>query len=188
MEITFYRKLANKVADAVIEDKPYTETEIKKIRYGLVCIFSDMYKFIIYLIVFSVFSLAGEFLTAFLGLMLLRPYLGGFHSKSELLCIFLSLCIFLASIALGNLNIVPWYIQVVFMFLFPITGFSISPVKVNKIEKGDIRSKLLTGILTLAVLLLDFYLIPGQILLWSVIVTYFFALFQLLKNFYIYNK
>lgn len=56
MEITFYRTLANKVANAVVANQEYSEEDEKRIRYGLVCIFSDLYKFIL-LLIHTIFQL-----------------------------------------------------------------------------------------------------------------------------------
>lgn len=98
MEITFYRTLANKVANAVVANQEYSEEDEKRIRYGLVCIFSDLYKFILLLIVFSIFSLTKEFFIAFISFLLLRPFLAGYHAKNELVCIFMSFSTILISI------------------------------------------------------------------------------------------
>lgn len=183
MEITFYRKLANKLADAVVDNQEYSAGEIKRIRYGLVCIFSDLYKFILFLIIFSIFSLTNEFLIAFIGMLLLRPFLAGFHAKNELTCIFMSFTTMLISIMVGDMNILPSYIQVLLIFLLPVIGVIIAPVRVKKTEnKNTVGLKLLTGIITTAVLLINYYLLSTQILLISVIIIYLLALYQLLKN------
>lgn len=182
MEITFYRKLADKVTGAVVQNQSYSDSEIKKIRYGLVCIFSDLYKFILYLIIFSVFSLTTEFFIAFIGIMLLRPFLGGYHSKNEVICIFMSFGTLLVSILLGNKNIIPDNLHLILIFLLPLVGALIAPVRVKKAEEKKSKYKLLTVVLTAFSLLVDYLLLKNQILLVSVLLIYFLALYQYAKN------
>ncbi len=183
MEITFYRKLANRLADAVVENQEYSESEEKRIRYGLVCIFSDLYKFILLLVVFSIFSLTKEFFIAFISMLLLRPFLAGYHSKSELLCIFMSLITTAISVFVGKLNIIPTTLYILAMILLPLIGLIIAPVRTKKVEEKKALSKLLTVIFTILALILDYFLIDSQILLVSVLQIYLLALYQMLKNY-----
>lgn len=182
MEITFYRKLANKLADKVIENDTYTETQAKKIRYGLVCIFSDLYKFILFLIIFAIFSSTKEFLLSFLCILLLRPYLGGFHSKNEFVCILISFLTSLISVLAGKADLIPYYIQIALIIALPATGAIISPVRPNKEKNSYTLLKALTFIFTALLLLLDFFVIEHQFLFVSVILVYSFAVYPLLKN------
>ncbi len=182
LEITFYRKLANKVADAVIGNQEYSDSEAKRIRYGLVCIFSDLYKFVLFLIIFSILSFTKEFLIAFTGLMLLRPFLGGFHAKTELACIFISFTTVLISVVVGEMNIIPPLLQQVLIILLPIIGVIIAPVRTKKIEEKKSSSKVLTGIVTAFILIIDYFLLTNQILFVTIIQVYLLALYQILKN------
>lgn len=189
LEITFYRKLANKVSDAVIGNQEYSEADAKRIRYGLVCIFSDLYKFILFLIVFSIFSLTLEFLIAFIGMLILRPFLAGFHAKTELACIFMSFTTMLISIVVGDMNILPSYLQIILIILLPIIGVIVAPVRLKKVEKSKTGVlKLLAGITTIVLLFIDFYLFSSQILLISVILIYLLTLYQMLKNHILQQK
>lgn len=183
MEITFYRKLANKVAAAVIENAKYTEFEQKRIRYGLICIFSDLYKFIFLLIIFSLLSLTKEFLIASLGSLPIRLFLGGFHAKTEISCIFISFLSILISIIFGNMNIIPTFIQLVLLILLPIIGVIISPVRTKKVVERKTVYKIVTGVVTPAIIVIDYFLFSKQILLISVIQNYFLAIYQLIKNY-----
>lgn len=183
LEITFYRNLANKVADAVVANQEYSEADVKRIRYGLVCIFSDLYKFLLLLIIFTIFSLTIEFIIAFLGILLLRPFVAGFHAKSELACIFVSFFTMLISIIVGDMNIFPPYLQIISIVLLPVIGIIISPVRVNKIQESNtVILKLFAGITTLVLLMLDFHLFPSQVMLVSVFQIYILAFYQLIKN------
>ncbi len=182
MEITFYRKLANKVSDAVLSNQEYSDAEAKRIRYGLVCIFSDLYKFILFLIIFSIFSLTKDFLIAFIGLLILRPFLAGFHAKNEITCVFISFITMLVSILVGNMNILPTYLQLILIILLPIIGVIITPVRTKKIEEKKIILKVSACTLTAIILIIDYYLLSGQVLFISVIQIYLLALYQMLIN------
>lgn len=182
MEITFYRKLANKLADKVIENDTYPEEQAKKIRYGLICIFSDLYKFILLLIIFSIFSAGKEFLMTFLCILLLRPYLGGFHAKNEFVCILISFLTALISVLGGRAELIPHYIQIALIAILPVIGAVISPVRPNKEKKKYTLLKTLTFVFTAALLLLDYFALGRQYLFVSVILVYIFAIYPLLKN------
>lgn len=182
MEITFYRKLAGKVADAVVKNGEYSESEVRRINYGLVCIFSDLYKFLLMLIVFSLFSLWKEYLLAFIAVLLLRPAIGGYHAKNEFVCIIVSFLSLTISIVVGRMNLLPAYIEILLMVLLPLIGLAIAPVRTKKVEERKRNYKILAVVLTPLLLILDYFLIPGQILELSVIVTYFITLYQLIKN------
>ncbi|PYG85007.1 accessory gene regulator B [Ruminiclostridium sufflavum DSM 19573] len=186
MEITFYRTLANKLADAVIQNQEYSEAEEKRIRYGLVCIFSDLYKFILTLVVFSCFLLTKECLISFIPILLLRPFLAGYHAKSELMCIFMSFATLAISILVGNMNIIPPMFQVLAILILPVTGILIAPVRTQKVQeniKKIIESKILTAVLTILLLIFDNYFLANQIIFLSVSIIYILALYQLAKNF-----
>ncbi len=182
MEITFYRKLANKVADAVVKNGEYSEAEAKRINYGLVCIFSDLYKFFLMLIVFSLFSLLKEYLLAFIAVIFLRPVIGGYHAKSEPVCIIVSLLSLTLSIVVGRMNLIPDLIEILLIVLLPLTGIAIAPVRTKKVEEKKGNYKILALVLTSLTLFLDYFFIPGQIVELSVISTYFLTLYQFSKN------
>lgn len=182
MEITFYRKLADKAADAIAQNQNYSDSEIKRIRYGLVCIFSDLYKFILYLIIFTIFSSTKEFLIAFIGIMLLRPFLGGFHAKNEIACIFMSFTMLLISVFVGAINIIPANIIYLIIFVLPIIGAIIAPVRIKKTVEKKNSFKLFTFVFTIFILVLDYYFIENQILLISALQVYLFAIYQFVKN------
>jgi len=182
MEITFYRRLANKVADAVVKNGEYSEAEVKRINYGLVCIFSDLYKFLLMLIVFSIFSLLKEYLLAFTAVLLLRPVIGGYHSKNELVCIIISFLSLSLSIVIGKINPIPSIIEILLFILLPITGAAVAPVRTKKIEETKIKYKILAVLITLLLLTLDYFFIPGQMVELSVIIIYLLTLYQFGKN------
>lgn len=187
MEITFYRKLADKLADAVFSSSNYTEGEKKRIRYGLVCIFSDLYKTVLYLIVFSLLSLTKEFILAFLPILLLRPLLGGYHAKNEIACIFMSFFMLIISIFTGQINIIPEYFQVILIFIMPLLVIITAPVRVREKVKGSVRTKAIAGFVTVILLLSGYYIFSSQIVFCSVIEVYILAIYQLIINKFKYN-
>lgn len=187
MEITFYRKLANKVADAVVSNQQYSEAEIKKIRYGLVCIFSDLYKSILFLLIFSIFSLTKEFILAFLAIMILRPFLGGYHAKNEVACIFMSFFMLLISIFAGRLYIFPSWLLLALMVILPVIGILIAPVHVKEIPTGGVGIKVSTALMTILLLTIDYFFFSSQILCLSVVEVYILAVYQRLINKYKYK-
>lgn len=182
MEITFYRKLANKVADSVVKNQEYSKDEEKQIRYGLVCIFSDLYKFILIFVIFSIFQMTKECLIAFISILLLRPFLAGYHAKSELVCILISFLTMLLSIVIGKMDLIPNSTELLLIVLLPIIGVLIAPVRTKKIEEKKLKNKILTALLTIIILSVDYFFIKNQILLISVILLYILALYQMLKN------
>lgn len=182
MEITFYRKLANKVAEAVIANAEYSEAEARRIRYGLVCIFSDSYKFLLLLLIFTLFSSALEYLLAFAVMLLLRPILGGYHAKSELVCLAVSFITMAVNVFAGKMNIIPGFVQITLLIVLTIAGAVIAPVRTRKVEERTGIYKTLAAALTPALLLLDYFCIPGQVVQVSVVTIYLLSVYQLLKN------
>ncbi|MDF2984704.1 MAG: protein involved in post-translational modification of quorum-sensing peptide [Eubacterium sp.] len=182
MEITFYRKIADKVADAVIGSQQYSEAEAKKIRYGLVCFFSDLYKFILLLIIFSVFSQTLEFLLVFACTLLLRPFIGGFHAKNEVVCIFISFVTMLTGITVGRLDILHPNVKIALIILLPIFGAVISPVRKNKEARNYNVLKISVLLITAVLLILDYYILPYQFVFITVILIYLQAVYSLVRK------
>lgn len=182
MEITFYRKLANKLADAVVNNHKYSEAEEKKIRYGLVCIFSDLYKFILLLIIFFLLSSTKEFLIAFIGVLVFRPVLGGYHARSEIACIFISLFTMLVSVYVGKLSVLPLPAQVIIFACLTILGVVIAPVRTKQISENNMKYKILAAFLTPLAFIFDYFLFDNQVLSISTVLIYMFAVLQFVKN------
>ncbi len=181
MNIKFYRKLAYKVADAITKNQQYSETEIKNIRYGLVCIFSDLYKTILYLLIFVVISLTLEFLCAFLAFLLLRPFLGGYHFKNEIVCIIMSFVAIVIAIFSGKSDILPSFIHLVLTVFLPILGFLIAPVQDSQNQQEfPQKTRIVVALMTVLLLLSDFFFMSHNIITWSVIEVYVLYVYQLL--------
>jgi len=94
----------------------------------------------------------------------------------------------LISIVVGAMNILPSLLQQILIILLPIVGLLIAPVRTKKVEENKIVLKITVCILTAVILIIDYYLLTGQILFVSVILIYLLALYQMLKNIYKYIK
>lgn len=172
MEITFYRKLANSVADAVIANGQYDEISQKRIRYGLVCVFSDLYKFILYFAVFAALGYSRQCLTAFVALILLRPFLGG-HAKNEITCIILSFIILSVSIFGGQILQVNNILKIILLIILPVMGLVIA---------SGIKKKILVTLFTLILLIYDLYIGNNHIILIIIIISYLFGIKEFIKR------
>ena len=130
-------------------------------------------------IIFSLFSATIEFLLAFVAVLLLRPVLGGYHAKSEIICIIVSFGTMLASIVAGKSNLLPHLVQMVLLFILPLAGILLAPVRTRKVIEKKRTYKILGALLTAVLLLLDYFFIQDQILMVSVIIIYFLSIYQL---------
>lgn len=88
-------KFAQKITMSIQRSHPrFSELDIRIIKFGLECILGEGSKFLIYLIFFSFFSLAKEYLIAFLFFALTRFAAGGYHEKTYWRCFITSFLIF----------------------------------------------------------------------------------------------
>jgi len=78
------------------------EAQLKTRKYGLEVLIGELSKMLIYLIVFSLFSLAGYFLLATLIFGTIRLATGGYHAKSYISCLIVTFIIFAAIIFTGQ--------------------------------------------------------------------------------------
>lgn len=71
----------------ITDNNNYDSIKIIKIKYGLECILSESSKFLLYLVIFSLFSLTLEFIIATLFFSLFRIFSGGFHQSTYFSCL-----------------------------------------------------------------------------------------------------
>src|SRR5690242_17695797 len=95
----FISCLVKKISESNPE---FSELEIKKIEYGLVCIFGEITKLIPYLIIFWLFSLQQYYMIALLFFCPIRLFSGGYHAETYWRCFFISFAIFGAIIIIGK--------------------------------------------------------------------------------------
>jgi len=78
------------------------EAQIKTRKYGLEILIGELSKTLIYLFVFSLFSLAGYFLLAALIFCTIRLATGGLHARSYLSCLIVTFIIFAVILFAGQ--------------------------------------------------------------------------------------
>ena len=72
------------------EYRGYTESERIVVTYGLEILFNNLLKLIVYLVIGSVCNIFAETVIAVFTLAILRILSGGYHSQSDLGCLFLT--------------------------------------------------------------------------------------------------
>ena len=122
-------KLAQKITNVIQREKSdLTELQIKTIKFGLECLLGELTKFVIYLLIFSVFSLTKPFLIAFIFFCSIRVIAGGYHENTYWKCFFTSLYIFIAIIAIGIYVPLYWWIRVAMLIVSILLAFIYAPV------------------------------------------------------------
>ena len=180
MEIRFYRKIANSISDKIIANGNYDEETASNIRYGMVCTLSDLYKLIVFVVIFSIGGFFEEFILASLPIIL-RPFLGGFHTKTEIRCLILSIFNLVVAISLGSYLAINIFIKVAFLIILPIIAIPISYSNTKTTNGKNMRFSILASLLTIILVALSIWLKAGNIVFLSIIMVYFYALLKILK-------
>lgn len=95
-------KLSRNLVNLIQRNNPsLTDLQTLKIEFGLNCIFGELTKFILYLIIFSIFSQTKYFLIAMLFFCTIRCVAGGYHEETFWRCFFTSLLMFIITIIFG---------------------------------------------------------------------------------------
>ncbi|WZL74095.1 accessory gene regulator B family protein [Clostridiaceae bacterium 35-E11] len=95
-------KLAQNLTNFIQLNNPnLSDLQIKKIKFGLECFIGELTKFIIYIILFSMFSLTKYFLVAALFFCVPRTLAGGYHEETYWRCFITSLLIFTSIVFIG---------------------------------------------------------------------------------------
>jgi accessory gene regulator B len=104
-------KLAKHIVHTISQTNPeFTHLQLLKMEYGLVCIFSEVSKFVPLLILFSLLSLQKYFLIAFFFFGANRIFSGGYHAKTYWKCFVSTYTLFIFLVFTGNYfeaNILP---------------------------------------------------------------------------------
>lgn len=133
----------HKIVKKIGETNPqFSEIELKKMEYGIVCMVSDLSKAIIYFIIFFMFNLQQYFIISFIFYSFIRIFCGGYHAKTYVGCLFISFITFLITIILSlNFNINMYIILILLVSSIIITAI-VAPVdNVNKKIKTKQRRK-----------------------------------------------
>ncbi|MBU3182758.1 accessory gene regulator B family protein [Clostridium psychrophilum] len=143
----------------------FTDLELKKMEYGLVCLFDEITKIIPYYIIFYLFSLQKYYVVIFIFFCPIRLFSGGYHAKTYWGCFFISFITFCVIIIFGKymtINIItsiPLLISSVLLIYF------FSPVdNINKRIKSKERRKKLKylSVVTTSLLSVMSYIIPNK--------------------------
>ncbi|MCI1945232.1 accessory gene regulator B family protein [Clostridium luticellarii] len=165
----FITCLVKKISESNPE---FSELELKKMEYGLVCTFDEITKLIPYFIIFWIFSLQNYYIIALLFFCPIRLFSGGYHAKTYWGCFFISFIVFYIIVTAGKYIILN-NISVTFLLGISFTLICIfSPVdNINKKIKSEHRRKQLKyySILTTISLIIICYFIPNQFLSTAVI-------------------
>lgn len=80
----------------------FTDTQIELINYSILCIWTDLSKFVILFLLFSLLHYPNEFIYAFVTTSLLRTLSGGKHFKTYIRCLSFSFIYFISLIMLSK--------------------------------------------------------------------------------------
>lgn len=150
----------------------YSELQLRKMEYGLICFFNEITKLISYFIIFYIFNSQDYYLVALLFFCSMRAFSGGYHAKTYWGCFFFSLLIFWIivvvgkNVALGNNEII------ILLFISFILVSIFSPVdNINKRIKSNerrLKLKYLSIAITLFLCILS-YMLPTKFLTTGII-------------------
>lgn len=111
----------------------FTELELKKMEYGLVCLFDEFTKIIPYYIIFYLFSLQQYYLVVFVFFCPIRLFSGGFHAKTYWGCFFISFVTFCVMIIIGKYITINIVTSILVLISSVLLVFVFSPVdNINK--------------------------------------------------------
>ncbi|MBU3146385.1 accessory gene regulator B family protein [Clostridium sp. CF012] len=143
----------------------FTDLELKKMEYGLLCLFDEVTKIIPYYIMFCLFSLQQYYIVVFMFFCPIRLFSGGYHAKTYWGCFFISLVNYWIMIIVGKYITINAIISIIVLTGSVLLVYIFSPVdNINKrIKSGERRKKLKYFSVVVTVLLSGLcYLIPGR--------------------------
>ncbi|MBZ9688326.1 accessory gene regulator B family protein [Clostridium estertheticum] len=170
----------------------FTDLELKKMEYGLLCSFDEVTKIIPYYIIFYLFSLQQYYIVAFVFLCPIRLFSGGFHAKTYWGCFFISFITFWVIIIIGKYVSINIVTSILVLTSSVLLVYIFSPVdNINKRIKSKKRRKKLKKISVVTTFLLSglCYIIPDRFFT-TAILSIFIAVIMMMMG-YInngYNK
>jgi accessory gene regulator B len=122
----------------------FSDLELKKMEYGLICIWDEITKIIPYFIVFWLFSVQEYYIIVLIFFCPIRLFTGGYHAKTYWGCFFISFVIFSLIIVIGKYISFDIIILIVSLIISFILVCIYSPVdNINKrIKSKEQRMKL----------------------------------------------
>ena len=159
-------KLISNFVSLISSTNPqFSELQLKKMEYGLICFFNEITKLIAYYIIFYIFHSQDYYMITLLFFCSLRAFSGGYHANTYWGCFFLSLFIFGIVIIMGKIVLLGNNVTVILLFLSLILVTIFSPVdNINKRIKSrerKLRLKYLSIIITVILSAL-IYIIPNK--------------------------
>ncbi|AGK97360.1 hypothetical protein Clopa_2499 [Clostridium pasteurianum BC1] len=142
-------KLINSFVTKISESNPeFSDLDLKKMEYGLICAFDEITKLVPYFIVFWIFSLQKYYIVALIFFCPIRLFSGGYHAKTYWGCFFISLIEFFMIIICGKYIMINNAIIIILLVISFIFICIFSPVdNINKRIKSENRKKNLKIIL-----------------------------------------
>lgn len=151
--------VVNKISDT---NPQFSDLELKKIAYGLECIFDDITKIIPYFIVFWIFSLHKYYLIVLLFFCPIRLFTGGYHAKTYWGCFFVTFITFCVIIFMGKYILINKFILIALLFISFILVCIFAPVdNVNKRIKSEqwrMKVKYISMAITFFLIILCYFL------------------------------
>jgi accessory gene regulator B len=150
----------------------FTDLELKKMEYGLLCLFDEVTKIIPYYIIFYLFSLQHYYVVVFMFFCPIRLFSGGYHSKTYWGCFFISLVNYWLIIFIGKYIMINAIISIIVLAGSVLLVCIFSPVdNINKRIKSEKRRKKLKyfSVVTTFLLSVLCYLVPDRFFTTAVI-------------------
>ena len=150
----------------------FTEMQLKKMEYGLICAFSDLTKLVAYFLIFYLLNLQQYFIISLIFFCSIRLFSGGYHADTFWGCFLMSFAIFLAIILLGKYIIINTIIIKILQIISITLIILFAPVdNINKLIKSIERRKKLKFYSIIVTCLLSSlcYLLPQRFLTTAVI-------------------
>ncbi|MCC5911279.1 MAG: accessory gene regulator B family protein [Clostridiaceae bacterium] len=160
-------KLAHNITNLIQQNNTnLSELEIKKIQFGLHCLFAEISKIIVYLMIFSLFSLTNYFLVSLFFFCTLRLIAGGYHENTYWKCFFSSFILFVIIIGIGTFFFFSFYKKIFILTISFIITWIYAPVDhPNKPILSNLRRKKFKylSLFTLVLLGSISFLLPEQL-------------------------
>lgn len=122
-------KIAEKLAIAIQKNNTsISKEQYETIKFGLECLLNETVKTLVYMAIFSIFSLTGHFLVAFVFFSLMRSFAGGYHEESFTRCFIVTFLILTAAIVAGSQLYIPLEVRISLMAVSVISAAVFAPV------------------------------------------------------------
>ncbi|WP_123053551.1 accessory gene regulator B family protein [Clostridium sp. JN-1] len=135
----FITILVKKISESNPE---FSELQLKKMEYGLICTFDEVTKLVPYFIIFWILSLQNYYAVALIFFCPIRLFSGGYHAKTYWGCFFMSFFVFCIIVFIGKYLIISHTILLLLLAASFILICIFSPVdNINKKIKSEKRRK-----------------------------------------------